>query len=139
MMSRAQTSSVRSDRSPSPSALVADDDDDCRTLLATVLRRAGFKVIEASNGQELIELFANLRAQACPGPTVVVSDVGMPGCDGISATQVLRSDSRVPIVLVTAFDDDETLRLARSSGADQVLCKPVDGSLLMDAILKLTT
>jgi CheY-like chemotaxis protein len=117
------------------SALVADDDDDSRMLLATVLRRAGFNVIEASDGNELIARYADMSASSVP--TVVVSDIGMPGCDGISATQKLRSESLVPIVLVTAFEDPETLQSARSAGADLVLFKPVDAASLVRAVLLL--
>ena len=62
-------------------------------------------VIEASDGQELIDQYSALRAQGFAEPAVVVSDVGMPGCDGISATQVLRSSSLRPeIALVRAFE-----------------------------------
>jgi response regulator NasT len=117
-------------------ALVADDDEDSRTLLASVLRRAGFCVVEASDGDELIERYSALEAGA--KPTVVVSDIGMPGCDGISATQKLRSESPVPIVLVTAFEDQATLQSARSAGADLVLFKPVDAASLVRAVLLLT-
>src|SRR4051794_18719214 len=71
------------------SALVAADDDDSRMLLATVFRRAGFNVIEASDGDELIERYSALSESSAP--MIVVSDIGMPGCDGISATQRLRT------------------------------------------------
>jgi DNA-binding NarL/FixJ family response regulator len=64
----------------------------------------------------------------------VVSDIGMPGCDGISATQALRINSLVPIVLITAFEDAETLQSARSAGADLVLFKPVDSASLVSAV-----
>jgi CheY-like chemotaxis protein len=123
---------------PCPSALVADDDEDTRTLLAGILRRAGFDVIEVGDGDELVQRFAALRSDACVAPSVVVSDIGMPGRDGIAATQALRSASPVPIVLVTAFEDAETLRSARSAGADLILCKPVDGVSFLHAVLGLT-
>lgn len=116
------------------SALLADDDDDSRTLIAGILRRAGYDVIEASDGQELIDCYSALRAEGADEPAVVVSDIGMPGCDGISATQVLRSNSLVPIVLITAFDDAATLQSAHSAGADLVLFKPVDGASLVSAV-----
>ncbi|MFT3921689.1 MAG: response regulator [Myxococcales bacterium] len=133
------------DRAPNPlggsssatnvtSALLADDDEDSRRLIAGILRRAGFEVIEASDGQELIDRYSALRAERAEEPAVVVSDIGMPGCDGISATQVLRSNSLVPIVLITAFEDAETLQSARSAGADLVLFKPVDGASLVNAV-----
>jgi len=117
-----------------PNALIADDDEDARTLMAGILRRAGFQVIEASDGCELIERYSELRCEAHAGPAIVVSDIGMPGCDGISATQVLRSDSLVPIVLITAFEDAETLQSARTAGADLVMYKPVDGASLVSAV-----
>jgi CheY-like chemotaxis protein len=116
------------------SALLADDDEDSRTLIAGILRRAGFSVIEARDGQELIDRYSALQAEGADEPAVVVSDIGMPGCDGISATQVLRSNSLVPIVLITAFEDAATLQSARTAGADMVLFKPVDGPALVSAV-----
>jgi CheY-like chemotaxis protein len=137
-MKNARTrAAMRVEREPETnviSALLADDDDDARSLIAGILRRAGFEVIEASDGQELVDRYSAMRAEAGHEPTVVVSDIGMPGCDGISATQMLRSNSLVPIVLITAFDDVETLNSARSAGADEVLSKPVDGASLVSAV-----
>lgn len=114
--------------------LVADDDDDAREFLASVLRRAGLQVCEARDGEELLERFRALQVLAADG-LLVVSDVGMPGCDGILATGELRRASKhVPIVIVTGFEDATTARQAYEAGADLVLIKPVGRETILDAV-----
>jgi CheY-like chemotaxis protein len=120
--------------SPLPYVLVADDDDDARGFVASVLRRAGLQVCEACDGEELLERYRALKVLASDG-LVVVSDIGMPGCDGISATGELRKASaELPIVIVTAFEDPSTSKLAYEAGADVVLIKPVGRETLLDAV-----
>lgn len=114
--------------------LVADDDDDAREFLASVLRGAGLQVCEACDGEELLERFRALQVLAADG-LLVVSDVGMPGCDGILATGVLRRASKhVPIVIVTGFEDATTARQAYEAGADLVLIKPVGRNTILAAV-----
>jgi DNA-binding response OmpR family regulator len=116
-------------------ALVADDDDDTRTLMASALQRAGFDVRESSNGEELIASFDALAVAR----TLVVSDIGMPKCDGIMATIMLRKVApQMLVLLVTAFGDPRTLAAARDAGADQVLTKPLNFALLVQSALALT-
>lgn len=119
---------------PAPYVLVADDDEDARGFLAAVLRRAGLRVCEACDGEELLERYQALQRLSADG-LIVVSDVGMPGCDGILATGELRKASpELPIVIVTAFEDPATLRQAYEAGADLVLVKPVGRDTLLDAV-----
>jgi CheY-like chemotaxis protein len=119
---------------PHPYVLVADDDDDARTFVASVLRRAGLRVCEACDGEELLERYRALKVLASDG-LVIISDIGMPGCDGIFATGELRKASaELPIVIVTAFEDPTTARLAYEAGADVVLIKPVGRETLLDAV-----
>jgi len=114
--------------------IVADDDDDARGFLAAVLRRAGLQVCEACDGEELLERYRALQVFAADG-LMVVSDVGMPGCDGILATGELRKASAyVPIVIVTGFEDATTARQAYEAGADLVLIKPVSRDTILDAV-----
>lgn len=115
-------------------ALVADDDDDTRALVARALRRAGFDVVEAANGQQLIDSFDALPS----APTIVVSDIGMPELDGIDAARVLhQKNPLMPIVLVTAFKDRLTTDSARDAGASQVLFKPLNISSLVQLAVSL--
>ncbi|HEY6881508.1 MAG TPA: response regulator [Polyangiales bacterium] len=115
-------------------ALVADDDDDFRTLAARALRRAGFQVCEARDGEELVERFAALRVLT-DQHVVVVSDIAMPGRDGVTATAVLRNASpELPIVLVTGESSPLIWRAAQSAGASMVLAKPVDCTTLVERV-----
>jgi CheY-like chemotaxis protein len=114
--------------------VVADDDDESRQLAADALRRDGFEVFEARDGEELLRSVAALRSL---GHVVnaVVSDIGMPNCDGLRATRSLRFTSRVlPIVLVTGFADAELHRDALQAGATAVLQKPLRNHELSSAI-----
>jgi len=115
-------------------AVVADDDDDARELMASALRRAGFGVSEARDGEELLDaVLASTTSRV-----VVVSDIGMPRTDGIAAAKALRASlPDIRIVLVTAFADGQTLRRAQSAGADCVLQKPLELKMLVDIALDL--
>jgi CheY-like chemotaxis protein len=115
-------------------ALIADDDDDFRLLAARALRRAGFQVCEARDGEELVERFAALRVLT-DQHVVVVSDISMPGRDGVTATAVLRNASPgLPIILVTGESSPGILRAAHTAGATLVLAKPVDGITLVERV-----
>ena len=115
-------------------AFVADDDDDTRTLIASALRRAGFDVRESSNGEELLDAFVARG----PARNLVVSDIGMPKCDGIEATiAVKKLAPRTPVLLVTAFADPSILGDARDAGADEVLTKPLNFEVLVRTAIAL--
>jgi two-component system response regulator (stage 0 sporulation protein F) len=116
--------------------VVADDDDDCRGLVVDALRRDGFEVFEAKDGEQLIRRVAALRGM---GHVVnaVVSDIGMPNCDGLRATRSLRSTSRhLPIVLMTGFGDPELLHDALQAGATALLRKPIRSDELSSTLRK---
>lgn len=115
-------------------ALVADDDDDWRALVSATLRRAGFQVCEARDGDELLQRYQALLALRCRY-LVVVSDVNMPGTDGLTACETLRTSStEIPIVIITGNESPEVLEAARMAGANFVLSKPIGGSALVDAV-----
>ncbi len=113
---------------------VADDDDDSRTLMASALRRCGYEVSEARNGEELLSRCEALVRSSRP-PDLVVSDIGMPGCDGVNATRALLSQCPLlRVILVTGYRDADTWRDAYASGASLVIAKPVKVSTLVAAI-----
>jgi len=115
-------------------AVVADDDEDTRLLIAGTLRRAGFAVTEVCNGRDLLDALVPEPA----GRTLIVSDIGMPEMDGIAVTAaVRRAGIRTPILLVTAFGDEKTVREALAAGADHVLAKPFELSRLRSLALEL--
>jgi DNA-binding NtrC family response regulator len=114
---------------PRRRAVLAEDDVEMRSLLATTLRREGFEVMEAADGRELGRLVHSLIfAGGDPdGVDLIVSDIRMPGPDGLTVLSRLRRyDWATPVVIITAFGDaathDEAIRL----GAMAVLDKPFD-------------
>lgn len=108
--------------------LLAEDDDDTRSLLARVLVRAGHQVVEMEDGFELsdyLELLA--RGKVPQPPDLILTDVRMPGRTGLELlAQVQAARIGCPVVLLSAFMDDRTRQEARRLGASAVLVKPVD-------------
>jgi CheY-like chemotaxis protein len=108
-----------------PSALVAEDDPDLRRLIVGVLVREGFVVSEARDGIELIEIANSFYREDHVPPSLVISDVRMPGRDGLSALGELRAALEGAVILViTAYPDEAVLAAARGAGAIAVLAKP---------------
>lgn len=108
--------------------LLAEDDDDLRHLMADALRADGHFVIEASDGDQLLNQIEHQIADTRRDNfAVVVSDVRMPGFWGTDVLAVLScSKWTTPFVLMTAFGDSELHTQARELGATAVLDKPVD-------------
>lgn len=108
--------------------LVADDDRSTRMLLRALLVRSGHTVIEAANGQEAIEAFDRQQ------PHLVIMDVTMPVMSGYDAATEIkrRGGSRrfIPIIFLTALNDDEALAKCLDSGGDDFLVKPFNAVLL---------
>jgi DNA-binding NtrC family response regulator len=116
--------------------LLAEDDADMRDLLAQAFRRAGYEVIEAKNGTELLNFAATgyLRSP-CTLPDIIVSDVRMPGFTGMEVLAGLRSsDWAMPVVLISAFADPATHDEAQRLGAAMFLDKPFDVEELLATV-----
>lgn len=101
--------------------LIVDDQPHGRETLATVLSPEGYRILLASNGPEALDLaYAHV-------PDLVLLDVMMPGMDGFEVCRRLRADARVnliPIVLVTALDDQASRLQGIDAGADDFISKP---------------
>jgi len=98
--------------------LVADDDPDITEIISFSLRRHGYSVLTARNGQEALELAQRDR------PDVVILDVMMPRIDGFEVCRRLRLASRIPIIMLTAKDDEDDKVFGLDVGADDYLTKP---------------
>lgn len=111
---------------PPPLVLVAEDDDEMRRLLTRALRRDGYDVVAASNGDGLARLIAeSLRLGR--EPDLIVSDVRMPHLDGLQLVSGLRAaGSAVKVILVSAFADQATEDTAARLGVAHVLSKPFE-------------
>jgi DNA-binding response OmpR family regulator len=107
--------------------LLAEDDDDLRTLLAEELRRDGHEVIEVRNGHELGELIVAHALQAQDTEAIVISDIGMPGRTGLSVLERHRHATWCPrFIFITGLGNDEVCAHARRLGAVAVVEKPFD-------------
>lgn len=104
-----------------PLVLVVDDDDMIRRMVRLVLSRR-FEVLEAPHAPAAIELVQQHDVE------VVVIDVMMPGMTGIQAVPLLKEKARgpLPVLLLTALDDQENRNEGLAAGADDYLTKPVD-------------
>lgn len=117
-----------------PGALVlilAEDDADLRALVSRALRREGYTVFEAADGEELLLLATGLEQ----APDLVVSDVQMPLLSGPKALARLRAAGlKCPIILITAFGGEEARAAAQQLGRCVVLDKPLDLGELKAAV-----
>jgi two-component system OmpR family response regulator len=101
-----------------PSILVVDDDPDIRNVIGIALERAGMHVQQAANGRLALEQLRRHHAD------LVVLDIGMPVMDGIECCKAIRASSHVPIVFLTAHDDEVDRIVGFELGADDYVSKP---------------
>jgi DNA-binding response OmpR family regulator len=98
--------------------LVVDDEPDIRTLLRSLLERAGYAVEEAEDGR------AGLRAFYAAAPDLIVLDVTMPQLDGWATLERIRDLSEVPVIMLTARGSELERVRGLTHGADDYVAKP---------------
>jgi two-component system response regulator MtrA len=98
--------------------LVVDDDTALAEMLGIVLRGEGFEPVFCADGSGALEAFRSTR------PDLVLLDLMLPGRDGIEVCRQIRSESGVPIVMLTAKSDTVDVVLGLESGADDYVVKP---------------
>src|SRR5438067_9939829 len=98
--------------------LVVDDEPKIADLARDYLEHAGFAVRIATDGD------AALAAVRRDRPDLVVLDLGLPGRDGLDVTRAIRRDSNLPVIMLTARDDELDKLLGLELGADDYLTKP---------------
>jgi len=111
--------------------LIVEDDPVTRLTLNKVLNQAGYPTITAVNGSEGLSQFIEHR------PNLVLMDVMMPIMDGYEATAAIRNyetDHAIPILMLTALDDTESIDLAFDSGATDFITKPINWGLLSQRV-----
>ncbi|MGN6612634.1 MAG: MtrAB system response regulator MtrA [Angustibacter sp.] len=105
--------------------LVVDDDTALAEMLGIVLRGEGFDPVHCGDGEAAIAAFRDVR------PDLVLLDVMLPGVDGIEVCRRIRSESGVPIVMLTAKSDTVDVVVGLESGADDYVVKPFKPKELM--------
>lgn len=122
------------DTAPSkPTILVAEDNADQRSLYVALLTGVGYRVLEASDGAEAVEIAR--RSQ----PGLVLMDVTMPGTSGWNAVRTLKQDPQthmIPIIVVTGLASTWDRDASIASGCDEYLAKPVQPVRLLEEVRK---
>ena len=98
--------------------LVVDDEKDIRELINFYLNKEGFEVLEASNGEEALEIFENEYID------LGIIDVMMPVMDGFELVENLKEFKDVPVIMLTAMSDDYTQIMSFDEEADDYITKP---------------
>src|SRR5689334_18674263 len=118
-----------------PRILVADDEPNIREVISFALERAGFATATARNGSEALQQFRR-------GPLdLIVLDIGMPEMDGLEVCRQIRKTSEVPILFLSARDEEIDRILGLEIGGDDYVTKPFSARELVariNVILKRT-
>ena len=98
--------------------LICDDERDIRNALKIYLSGEGYKIFEAENGEEALEIASSEEIH------LVLMDIMMPKMDGVSATLKLRENCNAPVIFLTAKSEDTDKIFGLSAGADDYITKP---------------
>ena len=108
----------------SPTILVVDDYEDTRVMIRSTLEARGYRVLEATNGEEAVEA----ARRVCPD--LILMDLNMPQMDGLEAAKAIRECKElcksVPILAITAFDTYGMEEAALEAGCNGYIRKPLD-------------
>ena len=111
------------------SVLAVDDSAAMRQMLASLLRTAGYEVVEAVDGADALEKARSRRVD------LVLTDQNMPRMDGLALTRALRAEGQSqPILLLTTEEGEDLRQAARAAGANGWLAKPFDPARLLEVL-----
>jgi two-component system, cell cycle response regulator DivK len=114
--------------------LLVEDTEDNRFMMRRLLEMAGYRVVEATNGEEAVETAQSQR------PQLILMDLSLPVLDGLAATRAIRKLDglgKVPIVAVSAHDTSDFQAEALAAGCDSYITKPIDFTQLEQLIARL--
>jgi CheY-like chemotaxis protein len=114
--------------------LVVEDEFDSAQMVWKILNFHGIHVHVAHNGSECLEMLNHIK------PTLIVTDLAMPGMDGWEMLAAIRSNpetKHIPVVAVTAYDSVDVAREAKGAGFDAYFSKPVNPKSFVENLAKL--
>ena len=103
--------------------LVVEDFEDSRFMMRRLLEMAGYRVLEASDGEQAVKMALESR------PALILMDLSLPKLDGLSATRQIRQQKglkKTPILAVSAHDSPESRIEALEAGCNEYVTKPID-------------
>jgi DNA-binding response OmpR family regulator len=117
-----------------PLILIVDDDRTMRSLLNLAMEEEGYQVAEAENGEQCLSEYTHFQ------PDLILLDAVMPDIDGFTCCQKIRSlpgGDRIPILMITVLDDQESVEQAFEAGATDYITKPIYWSVLSQRVRRL--
>jgi CheY-like chemotaxis protein len=118
-----------------PTVLVVEDFEDNRFMMRRLLEMSGYRVVEAVNGNQAVEVAERER------PDIILMDLSLPMLDGLAATRRIRAHNgllKVPIVAVSAHDSADFHAEALAAGCNEYVTKPIDFDQLVQLLNRLT-
>jgi CheY-like chemotaxis protein len=120
--------------SPRRTILIVEDDPETRLLYTSAFENSGFHTEQAHNGHQALEKALKTL------PDLILTDIAVPGLDGIELCRRIRADERtqgIPLLAITGYDDRRYSDRALLAGADYVLTKPCDAERLVSEARRL--
>ena len=108
--------------------LVVDDNEQIVDILSQYIKKEGWPMLAARTGEEALDLFD------AAGPSLILLDIMLPGIDGLEVCRRIRRVSSVPILMITAKDEDADRILGLDIGADDYIVKPFSPGEVMARI-----
>ena len=108
--------------------LIIEDEESIQNIIKAFLEDAGYTVVLAADGLEGIEQFRENK------PDLVLLDLMLPKIDGFAVCEILRKESRVPIIMLTALDDEDSQMKGFDALADDYITKPFSMPVVMKHI-----
>ena len=114
--------------------LLVEDTEDNRQMMRRLLEMSGFRVVEATNGREAVEVASKVQ------PQIILMDLSLPIIDGLAATRQIRNQpelNQVPIVAVSAHDTADFHNEALDAGCNAYVTKPINYTELEHLVTRL--
>nr|CRH05009.1 Putative diguanylate cyclase/phosphodiesterase (GGDEF & EAL domains) with PAS/PAC sensor(S) and Response Regulator Receiver modulation [Candidatus Magnetococcus massalia] len=130
LSSQLESSILRSNDKP-PCILVVDDDEAIRALLCHFMKKIGWSYVTAEDGKEAIDKSISAH------PDIILMDAKMPVMDGFDACKHIKETTatrHIPILIITALDDDQSVNQAYASGASDYVPKPIHWAILRNRV-----
>jgi CheY-like chemotaxis protein len=111
--------------------LVVDDDQDVRLLMGVRLRKSGYDVVTAEDGEEAVRIVRQAK------PDLILLDLGLPKMDGYEVCRTLKSDPEtcgIPIIILSAKSQQTDREQALAAGAESCMAKPFNPVVVLEAI-----